>query len=385
MYKRTLYFELLEQAKKYPVVTLIGPRQSGKTTLVRYAFPNKPYINLEALDLQEIARLDPRSFLEKYPEGAILDEIQRVPSLLSYIQIIVDSSLQMGMFILTGSHQLELHQAIVQSLAGRTALLTLLPLSLAECREADLYSSLNESLLKGGYPRIYKDNLDPTKAYKNYFQTYVERDVRQLVNVHDLLQFQQFMRICASRVGRIITVEGIANDAGISSKTVKSWLSILEASFIIFRLQPYFENFGKRIIKSPKLYFTDVGFVSFLLGIETSSQMSRDPLRGSLVENLIVLEMMKTRMNIGLDSNLYYFRDAHGHEIDVIFKAGTELIPIEIKCAKTFNKDFLKNIIFFQKLVGTRFSKGFVLYNGDTEQKIGQVHVLNFAHLQEIM
>lgn len=385
MYKRTIEPELKALVKGYPVVTIIGPRQSGKTTLVRHAFPDMPYANLEALDLQEMAQADPRSFLEQFPDGAILDEIQRVPTLLSYIQLIVDEQQKKGMFILTGSHQLELHQAISQSLAGRTALLNLLPMSLVELAEAKIELSLNEALLKGGYPRIYKDELDPTKAYRNYFQTYVERDLRQLIHVKNLTQFQRFVRMCAGRIGQLLNLEGIGNEVGVSSNTIKEWISILEASFILIRLQPYFENFGKRLIKSPKLYFTDVGLACYLLGIENLNQLDRDPLRGHLVENLVLLELMKARLNHGLDPQLYYYRDVNGHEVDFIFKTGNHLIPIEVKASKTFNKEFLENLILFQKLVGDRCPRGFIIYGGTQEQTIGSFATLNFAHANQAL
>lgn len=385
MYKRDMASELTSLATQYPVVTVIGPRQSGKTTLVRRAFPDKKYANLEAPDAQEMAMEDPRAFLERYPEGAIFDEIQKVPSLLSYIQVIVDETPKKGMFILTGSHQLELHQAISQSLAGRTAILCLLPLSLAELSEAHIEISLDEALLKGGYPRIYNDQLEPAKAFRGYFQTYIERDVRQLVYVKDLTTFQRFMRILAGRVGQILSSEGLAGDVGVSSKTIKEWLSILEASYLIIRLQPFFENFGKRIIKSPKVYFTDVGLASYLLGIETVEQMARDPLRGNLVENLVVLDLVKARFNKGLDPQLYFFRDVHGHEVDLIFQAANFLTPIEIKAGKTFSKDFLKNVIFFQKLVGERSPTGFVIYAGTQEQRIGSCRIVNYSHAQEAL
>ncbi len=380
MYPRLMATELESAASSYPIVTLLGPRQSGKTTLVRATFPSKPYANLEALDIQEMAYADPRSFLEQYPDGAILDEIQRVPTLLSYIQLIVDENQKKGMFILTGSHQLELHQAISQSLAGRTALLHLLPMSLVELTNAKLTLSLDETLLKGGYPRIFHDQLDPTKAYRNYFQTYVERDLRQLIQVKDLTQFQRFVRVCAGRLGQLLNLEGIGNDVGVSSNTIKEWISILEASYILIRLQPYYENFGKRMIKSPKLYFTDVGLASYLLGIENSVQMARDPLRGNLIENLMVVELMKYRLNQGLDPQLYYFRDTHGHEVDLIFQSAHRLVPIEIKAAKTFNTEFLKNLRFFQKLVGERSPTGFLIYTGTQEQMIESCKLLHYTH-----
>lgn len=380
MFTRILKQELKELARQYPIITVLGPRQSGKTTLVQNTFPEKPYVNLEAPDIRELAQIDAREFLAKYPNGAILDEIQRSPQLLSYLQLIVDHSEQKGMFILTGSHQLELYQAISQSLAGRTALLNLLPLSLVELHEANIELALDEILLHGGYPRIYKDHLDPTKAYRNYFQTYVERDLRQLVQVKDLSQFQRFIKICAGRIGQILNLESIGNEIGASSHTVKHWISILEASFIVIRLQPYYENFGKRSIKSAKLYFSDVGLAAYLLGIENTLQMSRDPLRGNLVENLVFLELYKARINQGLDPQLYFFRDTNGNEIDFVFQTGRELVPIEVKAAKTFNKAFLKNLTYFKNLIEDRFSKGYVIYTGDVEQKIDSFEILNYNH-----
>lgn len=369
----------------YPVVTVIGPRQSGKTTLVQGVVSGLPYVNLEDLDVREMALMDPRGFLDRYPEGAILDEIQRAPSLLSYIQTIVDRKGRNGMFVLTGSHQLELHQAISQSLAGRTALLTLLPLSLDELGKNGIVLGLDELLLKGGYPRVYKDDLNPTKAYRNYFQTYVERDLRQLINVKDLMQFERFVRVCAGRVGGELDLSSIGNEVGISSHTVKEWISILEASFILFRLQPYFDNFGKRIIKSPKLFFVDVGFAAYLLGIENGVQMSRDPLRGKLFENLVLLELMKGRLNQGLDPQLYFYRDVQQNEVDIIFKTGNSLIPVEVKSAKTFNSEFLKGLRFFQNLAGERAPRGYLVYGGENEQAIHSIQVINYLNASKIV
>ncbi len=378
MYKRQITKELENLAEGYPVVTVIGPRQSGKTTLVKSVFSNKPYANLENPDTRNLAITDPRSFLERYPEGGILDEIQRAPILLSYIQAIVDERDQPGMFILTGSHQSELHQAVTQSLAGRTALLTLLPLSLHELTEEGAEITLDDALLKGGYPRIFKDNLNPTKAYRNYFQTYVERDLRQLITVKDLSQFEKFVRICAGRIGQIIKLEEIGGEVSISSNTVREWISILEASFVVFRLQPYFENFGKRVIKSPKLYFTDVGLATYLLGIETPAQIERDPLRGHLVENLVLLELVKWRYNQGLDPQLYFYRDTQKNEVDLLFKDGHNLIPIEIKSSKTYNSAFLKQLHFFQKLAKERAPKGYLIYAGEQEQRLQTIQLLNY-------
>lgn len=380
MYPRLLAKPLKSLAKQYPVVTVLGPRQSGKTTLVKQCFPDASYVNLEEPDTRLFAKEDPRRFLGDYSGSLILDEIQRVPELLSYIQSIVDSEPQKGHFILTGSHQLELHEPITQSLAGRTALLTLLPLSLAELQAVGEDNSLEESLFQGFYPRVYQDQLNPTQAYRDYFKTYVERDVRQLINVKDLSLFEKFMHICAGRVGTMLSMSQLSHDIGVSVRTVNEWLSLLEASFIIYKLQPYYENFGKRVIKAPKLYFTDVGLLTYLLGIENVTQLSRDPLRGNLVENLVVLELVKARINKNYDPSLYYFRDNHQHEIDIIFKQGTDLIPIEIKASQTFNADFLKGLRYFDKLASGRVSTGYLIYAGNQERTIDNIHVRNFKH-----
>ncbi len=384
MFKREIEKELLDLAKDYPVVTVIGPRQSGKTTIAQSVFPKKMYVNLEFPDVRAMAMEDPRSFLEQYPDGAILDEIQRAPELLSYIQPIVDQKDQKGMFILTGSHQMELQEAVSQSLAGRTALLTLLPMNLVELQAAGFDLSIDEWMLKGGYPRIYKDGLDPTKAYRNYMQTYVERDLRQLLQVKDLLQFERFVQILAGRIGQILNMEEIGGEIGLSSHTVKHWISILEASFIVFRLQPYFENFGKRIIKSPKLYFNDVGLAAYLLGIQNETQMSRDPLRGNLFENAVLLELKKHRFNQGLDPSLFYYRDMQKNEVDIIYKKGHELIPIEIKSSKTYHQDFTKKLGYFQALAPERVPKSFLIYAGDLEQSVQATQVLNFKHATQV-
>lgn len=380
MFQRDIQKELLNLAGDYPIVTVLGPRQSGKTTLVRAVFPDKPYANLEFPDVRAMALQDPRSFLEQYPDGAVFDEIQRAPELLSFIQPIVDQRDQKGMFILTGSHQVELQGAISQSLAGRTALLTLLPMNLSELEHAGFHLTVDEWLLKGGYPRIYKDQLDPTKAYRNYVQTYVERDLRQLIQVKDLLQFERFIQILAGRAAQILNMEEIGGEIGISSHTVKHWISILEASFIIFRLQPYFENFGKRVLKSPKLYFHDVGLAAYLLGIENETQMFRDPLRGHLFENAVLLELKKHRLNQGLNPSLFYYRDTQKNEVDVIYKRGHELVPIEIKSSKTYHSDFMKPIQLLQNMAPDRVKESFVIYAGELEQKIQTTQILNFKH-----
>lgn len=378
MFAREIEKEIQDLACQYPVVTVLGPRQSGKTTLVRHCFEQKPYVNLEYPDIRKFALEDPRSFLEQYPNGAILGEIQRVPILLSYIQPLVDEKDQKGRFILTGSHQLELQEAISQSLAGRTAIVKLLPLNLSEIQKAGFDFSIDQWMLYGGYPRIYKDQLNPTKTYQNYVQTYIERDLRQLIQVKDLLQFERFIQILAGRTAQILNLEQIGNEVGLSSHTVKHWISILEASFIVFRLPAYFENFSKRVIKSPKIYFTDTGLATYLLGIENEVQLSRDPLRGHLFENAIVLDLMKSFLNTGKIPSFYYYRDIAQNEIDLIYKKGHRLIPIEIKSSKTFHPNFLQSIELFQKIAAKHTDLGFVIYAGDLEQKIRKTQVVNY-------
>ncbi len=385
MFTRDISPKVLAAAKDYPVVTIIGPRQSGKTTLVKNLFPDKPYVNLEKPDIQSLLKEDPNQFLAQYESGAIFDEIQNVPELLSYIQVIVDEANQEGLFILTGSEQLSLNESITQSLAGRTAVLELLPLSMHELQQANFDYPQEKLLLHGGLPRIYQKQLDPTEAYRNYLKTYLERDVRQLINLKDFTQYHKFVKLLAGRVGQIFNASSLSNDLGVSVPTVNSWLSVLEASYIVFRLHPYHENFGKRVIKSPKIYFTDVGLVSYLLEIESEHQVSRDPLRGQLVENLVVLELMKTRFNQGKDANLYFFRDSTGHEIDVLYKRADQLIPIEIKASQTFSKSFLKNMKFFRGLVGERCAEGYVIYAGKQESTVHEVHLVNYKNTSSVL
>lgn len=385
MFPRLLKDKLLKLAGDFPVVTIIGPRQSGKTTLVKESFPNKPYVNFEDPEVRLFAQEDPRQLFKRYPEGAIFDEIQRVPELLSYIQVIVDEKQMKGMFILTGSHQLLLHQNITQSLAGRTVLLTLLPMSIEELKLSSIELDVDSYLLNGFYPRIYKDSLEPTITYRSYIQTYVERDVRALIAIKDLAQFQRFLKLCAGRIGQILNMESLGNDLGLSGATIREWLSILEASFVIMRLQPYFENFGKRVIKSPKLYFVDVGMAAYLLGIESIHQMERDPLRGHLFENLVVMELVKSRYNMAKDPNLYYFRDSHQNEIDIIYKQADQLIPIEVKSSSTFNRSFLQGLDYFKKLTGDRCPKGYVVYTGEQEQPIKNWSMLNYKNTSNII
>jgi len=385
MFYRFMQKELAKAAKTIPVVTVLGPRQSGKTTLVKQTFPDKPYVNLESIHIRELATSDPVAFLERYPEGAIFDEIQEVPKLLSYIQVRVDVSGRKGEFILTGSHQLELNAAISQSLAGRVEILHLLPLSLEELMMAGIDKSVDEILYAGCYPRVHADQLDPTKTYASYVRTYIERDIRMILQVQNLDLFQKFMMLSASRVGQIFNKDSLAGEVGVSSKTIGHWLSILEACYIVYRLPPYFDNFGKRAIKSPKIYFCDVGLVSYLLGIETVEQMARDPLRGHLFENLVVNELMKARYNQGLDPRLYFYQITGRNEVDLIYQRGHELIPIEIKSSRTFNPSLLSGIKSITKMVPDRFITPHLIYSGDEVMQVGGVQLLNYRHSAKIV
>lgn len=309
-------------------------------------------MTLEDLETLTIAKEDPRAFLRSHAGRVIFHEIQRAPHLLSYLQGIVDEAGVNGQFVLTGSHQLELREAVSQSLAGRTGMLFLLPLSLPELRAADIrFDSFEETLLHGFLPRIHAEKQRPRVAYASYYQTYVERDVRQLIRVKDADLFEKFVRLIAGRVGQLISYSSLGNDVGVDAKTVRSWLSILEASFIVFKLPPYFENFGKRVIKSPKYYFTDTGLLCFLLNIETPEQVTRDPLVGSLFECLVVLEALKSRYNRARTPNLYFFRDSHGNEIDLLHAAGRERVGIEVKSSATFHPSFKKGLARFHEHV----------------------------------
>jgi len=381
MIKRDMTAELLEAAKEYPVVTIFGPRQSGKTTLVQMTFPEKMYYSLEDPDVRMAAETDPRGFLAGLPEGGVLDEIQRLPGLLSFIQGIVDREKKAGMFILTGSHQPGLHQSVSQSLAGRTAVLTLLPFSLSELRNYRKNWEPLDLIVKGAYPRIHDKDLKPFRFFNGYMQTYIERDVRALINLKDLRSFQQFFTLLAGRIGQVVNYTSLSNDVGVSSTTIKNWISVLKASFVIFELPPFFENIRKRVVKSPKIYFNDVGLAAYLLGIERADQVSRDPLRGGLYENLLILEVLKSCLNHGKRPELFFYRDTHGNEVDLIIKAARNLIPFEIKSAATFTPEFLKGIEHFRKIASDRCSKGYVLYNGHEQYTLKGTRIFNpFVH-----
>jgi predicted AAA+ superfamily ATPase len=342
--KRDIEKALITASKLYHVVVVTGPRQSGKTTLVKHLFKDKPYVNLEFPDVSEIIQSDPKAFFNKYKDGVIIDEIQRIPELIRYIQGIVDEKKKKGMFILTGSNQFLLLSKITQSLAGRVAMFKLLPLSLHEMNKQITNSDTSSIILNGFYPAVISEKLPPYMTYQNYYDTYIERDVREISNLKNLSDFRKFVRLCAGRTAQILNANSLSNDIGISVHTVKAWLSILEASFIIFMLPPWYDNIRKRLIKSPKIFFYDVGMVAYLLGIENISQLSRDPLRGALFENMVIMEFIKSRFNKGLDSRYHFYRDNHGNEIDLIEPSGNNIKGVEIKSSQTFNKDFLKGL-----------------------------------------
>ena len=380
MIQRTIQVQLKKLAAMYPVVTITGPRQSGKTTLAKMTFPDYRYVSLENFDVRQMAEADPKGFLKSYAAPVILDEIQRVPALLSYIQTIVDENKSSGQYILTGSHQPQLGQGVSQSLAGRTGILQLLPLSISELASAGIVLSRDQYITQGFMPRLYDTSLDAKNLYRDYFSTYVEKDVRIMLNIKSLSAFETFVKLLAGRVGQLVNLSSLANDVGISAPTLKEWLSVLEASFIVFQLPCYFENFGKRLVKSKKLYFTEVGLATWMLGIETPEQVARDPLFGGLFENMIVMEALKSRFNAGEMPNLYFLRDSQGLEADLLFrKSHNELIPIEIKGGMTWNKDFCRNLLKLRKL-SDKFVSGYVIYSGDLTPEIDGIKYLNFKN-----
>lgn len=383
MIPRQLGQHVTQLSKQYPVLTVTGPRQSGKTTLVRTLFPDKKYVSLEDLDEREFAQNDPRLFLERFPEGCIIDEAQYVPGLFSYIQTRVDETRKTGEFILTGSQNFLLLEKVSQSLAGRVAIFHLLPLSNEELILGSLEPQNPFDLIfKGFYPRIYDQNLDPTFWYKNYMTTYIERDVRSIKNITDLSKFQNFVRICAGRVGQLLNLSAAAGDAGIDQATAKSWLSLLEASFILFTLKPHYINYNRRLVKQPKVYFYDTGLLCYLLGLEKPEQIISHYMKGPLFENYVILEMLKKRYNLLKEPNIYFWRDSRGHEIDVIIETGQTLTAVEIKGGKTINQDFFKTIEYWKDLSGQRNS--YLVYAGDEDQKRHETTIVSWKNVAQI-
>jgi len=349
----------------FPVVTITGPRQSGKTTLARTVLNDRPYLSLEEPDRRRMALDDPRGFLAQLPDGGILDEVQRAPELLSYLQTQVDQNGGMGRFLLTGSQQFGLMSRVTQSLAGRSAFVELLPFSLEERRHtAAQVADLDEVLFSGGYPPIHDRRLAPGTWLSAYVRAYLERDVRQVLNIQDLDTFQRFVRLCAGRSGQLINHAAIASECGITHNTVKSWISVLEASYILFQLRPHHANFNKRLIKSPKLYFYDTGLLCWLLGIREAGQLATHPLRGAIFETFVLSEMVKNRFNRGEQAQLHFWRDSHGNEVDVLAETGTRIQPFEIKSGQTLNRDFFKGLEHWLALAGDRATEPTLIYGG---------------------
>ena len=370
--------------RQYPFVTVTGPRQSGKTTLCRAAFPGLAHVDLDAPDERAFAESDPRGFLARFPEGAILDEIQRVPDLPSYLKVLADEDGGAGLFILTGSEQFRLSESIGQSLAGRTALLRLLPFSLAERRRAGASDALDDILYSGFYPRIHDRGLDPTQALGDYLETYVERDVRRIGEVRDLSAFRRFVRLCAGRVGQLADLGSLGSDAGIPQATARHWLTVLEASYVVFQLPPFFSNIRKRLVKSPKLYFHDVGLASHLLGIENAGQVAMHPLRGPLFENAVVVEALKHRFNTGRRSNLSFFRDADGLECDLLYENGNGIGVIETKSGTTIRPGHLSALDRVAKLLPRVCAKA-VIHGGTDRRPRGDCEVVPLRDLAALL
>jgi len=379
---RTLTEVLHSRASQYPVVTLTGPRQSGKTTLVRTAFPEHAYASLEDPELRSYATTDARGFLRQFTGPVILDEAQRVPDLFSYIQVFVDEEDQPGRFILSGSQNFLLLRSISQSLAGRTAVLHLLPFSLSELRGRPPFpldklgrelpepgrtagEGLLETLIRGFYPRIHDRGLEPGVWLADYVRTYVERDVREIINVVDLETFDRFLRLCAARNGQLLNLTSLSTDCGITHTTARRWLSILEASFLVALLRPHHRNFGKRLIKTPKLYFLDQGLLCYLLRIRSPEELRFHASRGAIFESFVVAELTKAALNLGREPDLYFWRDATGHEVDILIDQGATLVPVEVKSGETVTGDFFTGLTFFRDLAGAQSTPAALVYAGD--------------------
>lgn len=389
MKPRKLESLLRQVAAEYPVVTVTGPRQSGKTTLCRGVFTDKPYVSLEPLDQREYAMNDPRGFLAEYQQGAIIDEVQYAPDLLSYIQETVDLDPASGRFIITGSQHFGLTQTVNQSLAGRSAVLYLLPLSLDELNafEPD-HGDLFDALVKGGYPRIFDRGLDAQRWLAGYLTTYIERDVRNLSNIGDLSAFTQFVRLCAANTAAELNLSRLGSDAGVSHNTVKAWLSVLEASFIVFRTPAWHRNLRKQLVKAPKLHFLDSGLACHLIGIREPEQLRHHPLRGAIFESWVASEIYKYRLHRGLAADLFHFRESRGLEIDLLVENTNHLLAVEVKSAATISSSFLKSLESFQTLIkgvtnGPTVS-GRIIYGGDSDQNRTAAKILSWRHLHEV-
>lgn len=376
---------VLEEAYRYfSVITVTGPRQSGKTTLIRNLFPHLPYYSLESLDIRSFAENDPIAFLNQNEEGMILDEVHNAPDLLSYIQGIVDEHPDKR-YILSGSSQFAMLKRVTQSLAGRTAVFELMPLSYSETKDLTADVPLDKLLFNGFYPAIYSGRNVPEFLYPAYLKTYLDRDVRDLLQIKDMMQFHIFIKLCAGRIGSLFKASELANEIGVSPNTISSWLSVLQASYIVTLLPPYFENTSKRLTKMPKLYFLDTGLACYLLGIESPEQLSRDKMRGALFENFVVTEALKQRYNQGKESNLYFYRDSNQNEIDLLLKRNTRLYGIEIKSSMTYHKDFEKALKRIDEWVKAPVDGKAVVYAGNFENTAGEIKLLNYTNMDEVL
>lgn len=381
MINRDAMTTLKTLADEFPVVIVTGPRQSGKSTIVKTVFPHKPYLSFDELDRLELAKNDPRGFLSNYPDGAIIDEAQKFPELLSYIKSRVDTTKKTGEFIITGSQQLTLLSQVSESLAGRAGIVQLLPFSIHELSASHkLPNSLDKTLFNGLYPPLYDRTITSGHWYSGYVATYIERDVRAVLNIKDLGIFQKFLRMCAARCGQLLNISNLANDCGISTHTANSWISVLEASYIIFRFQPYFINFGKRLVKSPKLYFYDTGLAAWLLNIQDEQHLSIHPTRGALFENLVIAELLKTRFNQGLASNLYFWRDNLGDEIDIIIDNGQHMIAVEAKSSQTITTEHLKTLNKWEKITGKK-NQSYLIYTGKESHTHDTIRILPWTSI----
>lgn len=379
MIERHLSHKINKLWEVFPILTITGPRQSGKTTLIKAFNFGLPYISMEDIDIRLLATEDPRGFLENYPDGAIFDEVQNVPNLFSYIQTLVDSTKRK--YVLSGSQNFQLIESITQSLAGRTAILRLFPFSLEEIAGHVAISRYHDYVFKGSYPRIYDKEIEPIDYYPSYINTYIQRDVRLIKNIENLSLFTKFLRLCAGRIGQPINVSNLANDTGVSPKTVQSWLSVLESSYIIHFVQPYFNNYNKRIVKSPKLYFVDTGVACSLLGLESVGQLSNFYLVGNLFENMVINELIKYRMNKGLPTNTYYWQNRNRKEIDLIVDNPNGPIAIEIKSGRTMTKSYFDNIKYWRSTLNEETSKAYVIYGGDKDIKIENDFLVSWSNL----
>lgn len=382
MYSRTLEAELIRLSGFFRVLTITGPRQSGKTTLSKKVFPEYHYINLEDETTRAELELDRKEYLQKYRKGLIIDEVQNMPEIFSVVQVIVDEYSD-AHFVLTGSNNFLLMQKITQSLAGRTAVLTLLPFAINELTKEDRSVDLYEMLLRGFYPAVWAHNIPPQDLYRQYFSTYIQRDIQQVLKIRHLSEFRRFVIMCASRIGTEFNAQSMSNELGVSIPTIQEWMNVLEASYIAFRLQPFYRNINKRLIKTPKIYFYDVGLVCFLLGIKTAQQVETHPLRGQIFENMVVCEFLKQQCNQGQDSNIYFYRDKGQHEVDLIQEDGINLSAYEIKLSVNIHTDFYKNLQYFRMLFPHETVVTQVINTGENDNRDPLHGHINYLNLFE--